>query len=95
LTLRTPIEGTDYKMVHTNKGRRYFFHIPTKRSHWTVPEDIKDIVALLDQMEEEEKVQEQEREEQEREAKRRRIEEDKKLIEEDQYARANCLTIVF
>ena len=47
---RVPIPGTDWKLVQTNRGRTYYYHPPSKKSSWSVPEEVK---RAIDSIEEE------------------------------------------
>ena len=81
--VKTPIPGTDWLRVTTNQGNVFYTNKARKQSVWTVPDEIKDAVELLNK-EDEEKVraekgvQQQTREgaeaEQEREIERVRME---------------------
>ncbi|KCV70122.1 hypothetical protein H696_03583 [Fonticula alba] len=42
------LSGTEWRIVNTSHGRRYFFHVPTKQSHWSVPAEIRDAVIAYD-----------------------------------------------
>jgi transcription elongation regulator 1 len=53
--LKTPIPGTDWLRVTTNQGNVFFTNKAKKESLWTVPDEIKDAVELLEKQEEEDK----------------------------------------
>jgi hypothetical protein len=53
---KTPIPGTDWLRVTTNQGNVFYTNKAKKESVWTVPEEIKDAVELLNKQEEDEKV---------------------------------------
>ncbi|EPT03672.1 hypothetical protein FOMPIDRAFT_1028529 [Fomitopsis schrenkii] len=52
---KTPIPGTDWTRVKTTEGNIFYTHKVEKRSVWTVPDEIRDAVAALEQEEEEAK----------------------------------------
>ena len=54
---KTPIPGTDWLRVTTNQGNVFFTNKAKKESVWTVPDEIKDAVDLLNKKEEDDKVQ--------------------------------------
>ncbi|KAI9513344.1 Hsp90 protein-domain-containing protein [Russula earlei] len=54
--LKTPIPGTDWLRVTTNQGNVFYTNKAKKESVWTIPDEIKDAVQLLDKREEEEKL---------------------------------------
>jgi hypothetical protein len=56
---KTPIPGTDWLRVTTNQGNVFYTNKAKKQSVWTVPDEIKDAVELLDKQGED-KVQEEE-----------------------------------
>ena len=62
--VKTPIPGTDWLRVTTNQGNVFYTNKDRKQSVWTVPDEIKDAVELLDK--EEEKVRAKEAQEQTR-----------------------------
>ena len=53
---KTPIPGTDWLRVKTNQGNVFYTNKAKKESVWTVPDEIKDAVELLDKQEEEDKI---------------------------------------
>lgn len=55
--IKTPIPGTDWLRVTTNQGNVFYTNKAKKESVWTVPDEIKDAVELLNKTEEDEKVQ--------------------------------------
>jgi hypothetical protein len=55
--LKTPIPGTDWLRVTTNQGNVFYTNKAKKESLWTVPDEIKDAVELLDKQEEDDKLQ--------------------------------------
>ncbi|KAK4702407.1 transcription elongation regulator 1, partial [Phenoliferia sp. Uapishka_3] len=42
---KTPIEGTDWTKVVTNKGNTFWTNRVTKESVWTIPDEIKDLAV--------------------------------------------------
>ncbi|KAH9045350.1 Hsp90 protein-domain-containing protein [Lactarius pseudohatsudake] len=54
---KTPIPGTDWLRVTTNQGNVFYTNKAKKESVWTVPDEIKDAVELLNKKEEDDKVQ--------------------------------------
>ncbi|VDB85358.1 unnamed protein product [Peniophora sp. CBMAI 1063] len=50
---KTPIGDTPWTRVRTNLGHTFYTHKTEKRSVWTVPDEIKDAVAGLEQRERE------------------------------------------
>lgn len=56
---KKPIPGTDYQRVTTTQGKTFYYNKSTKQSLWTVPPEIADAVASL-QQEEHRQVQEDE-----------------------------------
>jgi hypothetical protein len=50
--LKTPIPGTDWLRVKTNQGNVFYTNKAKKESVWTVPDEIKDAVELLEKQEE-------------------------------------------
>jgi hypothetical protein len=56
--IKTPITGTDWLKVTTTLGNVFYTNKAKKQSVWTVPDEIKDAVELLNKQEEEDKVQE-------------------------------------
>lgn len=55
--IKTPIPGTDWLRVTTNQGNIFYTNKAKKESVWTVPDEIKDAVELLNKKEEDDKVQ--------------------------------------
>jgi hypothetical protein len=55
--LKTPIPGTDWLRVTTNQGNVFYTNKAKKQSVWTLPDEIKDAVELLNKQEEEDKSQ--------------------------------------
>lgn len=53
---KTPIPGTDWLRVTTNQGNVFYTNKVKKESVWTIPDEIKDAVELLNKQEEEDKV---------------------------------------
>lgn len=45
---KVPIPGTDWMRIRTNEGNVFYFEKETKRSEWTVPEEIAEAVAALE-----------------------------------------------
>lgn len=58
--VKTPIPGTDWLRVITTEGNTFYTHKVDKKSVWTIPDEIKDAVALLEEEEEENKQREAE-----------------------------------
>jgi transcription elongation regulator 1 len=54
--LKTPVPGTDWLRVTTNQGNVFYTNKAKKESVWTVPDEIKDAVELLEKQEEDDKV---------------------------------------
>ena len=54
--VKTPIPGTDWIRVHTTEENTFYFHKPTKKSIWTLPDEIADAVRALELEEEAERV---------------------------------------
>jgi transcription elongation regulator 1 len=67
---KVEIPGTSWTRVTTSEGNIFYFEKESKRSEWTVPDEIKDAVAAMDRAEQEEKEKE-EREKKEKEEKER------------------------
>lgn len=73
---RIPIPGADgWFRVTTNKENVFYFHAPTKRSEWTLPDEIK---AAVDAWQAEQKEQQK----REKEEKKRKAEEKKRKAQE-------------
>jgi len=49
--VKTPVPGTDWVRVKTTQGNTFYSHKVEKRSVWTVPEDIKEVVEALEKEE--------------------------------------------
>lgn len=62
---KVPIPGTTWTRVTTNEGNVFYFEKESKKSEWSVPDEIKDEVAQLD-AEEKARKEEEEKEEEER-----------------------------
>ncbi|RKP27813.1 hypothetical protein SYNPS1DRAFT_26545 [Syncephalis pseudoplumigaleata] len=43
----TPIPGTHWKLVKTAEGREFYYDTETKKSFWTMPEEIAEAVAAM------------------------------------------------
>jgi hypothetical protein len=56
--IKTAIPGTDWLRVTTNQGNVFYTNKAKKQSVWTVPDEIKDAVELLNKQEEEDKFRE-------------------------------------
>jgi transcription elongation regulator 1 len=54
--IKTPIPGTDWLRVTTNQGNVFYTNKAKKESVWTIPDEIKDAVELLDKQEEDDKI---------------------------------------
>jgi len=54
--IRTPIPGTDWLRVTTNQGNLFYTNKAKKESVWTIPDEIKDAVELLNKQEEDDKI---------------------------------------
>lgn len=63
---KVPIPATTWVRVTTNEGNIFYFEKESKRSEWTVPDEIKDAVEAFDRAEREE-VEREERERKEKE----------------------------
>lgn len=53
--IKTPIPGTDWLRVTTNQGNVFYTNKAKKESIWTIPDEIKDAVELLNKQEEDDK----------------------------------------
>lgn len=73
--VKTPIPGTDWVRVITTEGNTFYTHKVRKESVWTVPDEIKDAVAALEQ----EQAEAKEEEEEEAEEEARKAEEEKEV----------------
>lgn len=49
--VKTPIPGTDWIRVKTTQGNTFYSHKVEKRSVWTVPDEIKEVVAAFEKEE--------------------------------------------
>ncbi|WVR07149.1 hypothetical protein IAU60_004190 [Kwoniella sp. DSM 27419] len=90
--VKVPIPGTGWTRITTSEGNVFYFEKESKRSEWTVPDEIKDAVAAL---EEEEKAaeevkakEERDRIEAERVEKLRELERIRLEVEEEKRKRA-------
>jgi hypothetical protein len=54
--IKTPIPGTDWLRVTTNQGNVFYTNKAKKESVWTIPDEIKDAVELLNKQEEDDKI---------------------------------------
>jgi hypothetical protein len=54
--IKTPIPGTDWLRVKTNQGNVFYTNKTKKESVWTIPDEIKDAVELLNKQEEDDKI---------------------------------------
>ncbi|BEI87779.1 uncharacterized protein CcaverHIS019_0104970 [Cutaneotrichosporon cavernicola] len=54
---RVPIPGTGWTRVTTNEGNVFYFEKETKRSEWTIPDEIAEAVAAFDASEAQERKQ--------------------------------------
>lgn len=57
-----PIEGTDWIKVTTNKGNVFYTNKTSKESVWTVPEEVKEVLAELESSKKRKASEEQEEE---------------------------------
>ena len=67
---KVPIPNTTWARITTSEGNVFYFDKATKRSEWTVPEEIKDDVVKFD-LAEKKKVEEEEKAKKEKEEKDR------------------------
>jgi transcription elongation regulator 1 len=67
---KVPIPGTSWTRVTTTEGNVFYFEKESKRSEWTVPEEIREAVEALEAEEREQKAKEEEEEEEKRKAER-------------------------
>lgn len=58
--VKVPIPGTSWQRITTNEGNVFYFEKETKRSEWTIPEEIQEAVEVLE-AEEKAKAEEDER----------------------------------
>ncbi|TFY63407.1 hypothetical protein EVJ58_g3272 [Rhodofomes roseus] len=75
--VKTPVAGTDWLRVTTTEGNVFYTHKVEKRSVWTVPDEIRDAVAALEQ--EEEETRQKQEEEARRKAELTRLKEIEKV----------------
>jgi hypothetical protein len=54
--IKTPIPGTDWLRVKTNQGNVFYTNKAKKESVWTIPDEIKDAVQLLNKQEEDDEI---------------------------------------
>jgi len=54
--IKTPIPGTDWLRVTTNQGNVFYTNKAKKESVWTIPDEIKDAVELLNKQDEDDKI---------------------------------------
>ncbi|KAK8864295.1 hypothetical protein IAR55_001541 [Kwoniella newhampshirensis] len=91
---KVPIPGTTWTRVRTNEGNVFYFEKESKRSEWTIPEEIKEEVEKLEAEEQaaKEKAAEEEREkaEQERLEKLKEVERIKLELEEEKKKKAEA-----
>ncbi|WVN88207.1 uncharacterized protein L203_103408 [Cryptococcus depauperatus CBS 7841] len=84
---KVPIPGTTWTRVTTTDGNVFYFEKESKKSEWTVPEEIKDAVADLEDKEKKEKEetgrQQHEKIENERIEKLKELEKIKAEVEEE------------
>ncbi|WVQ99287.1 hypothetical protein IAU59_006419 [Kwoniella sp. CBS 9459] len=89
---KVPIPGTTWTRVTTSEGNVFYFEKESKRSEWTVPDEIKDEVAALEEEEriarEAKEKEEREKAEQDRLEKLREVERIRMEIEEEKKKRA-------
>jgi transcription elongation regulator 1 len=77
---KVPVPGTTWTRVTTSEGNVFYFEKESKRSEWTIPEEIKDAVAELEKAEQEEKDRvEREKREKEEEERIERIKERERI----------------
>lgn len=74
---KTPIEGTDWTKVETNKGNVFWTNRVTKESVWTVPGEIREVVEGM------EKGKKREREAELVEEKEKEVEKPKEVVQEE------------
>ncbi|EIW70763.1 hypothetical protein TREMEDRAFT_61270 [Tremella mesenterica DSM 1558] len=83
---RVPIPNTTWTRVTTTEGNVFYFEKESKRSEWTVPDEIKDAVEAFDNEEKKKKEEEQklkkEKERLEKEKVRLELEEERKRLVE-------------
>lgn len=69
---KVPIPNTTWMRVTTSEGNVFYFETESKKSEWTIPDEIKDEVEAMDR---------EEREEKEKEERERRAKEDAERLE--------------
>ncbi|KAG2219365.1 hypothetical protein INT45_006073 [Circinella minor] len=84
--IKKPIPGTDWLVVQTPDGLEFYFHKPTKKSVWEIPEELKEPIEKMKQeaLEKEQKEKEQRLEEQRKEQERLKEELEKEKLEREQ-----------
>ncbi|KAI8148200.1 hypothetical protein BJV82DRAFT_591222 [Fennellomyces sp. T-0311] len=83
---KTVIPGTDWLFIETSDGHEFYFHKPTKKSVWELPDEIKDAVEQMKKEEESKKRKLEEDEKADTDAKRTKHEEEQaatEMTEED------------
>jgi hypothetical protein len=55
--IKTPIPGTDWLRVTTTQGNVFYTNKAKKESVWTIPDEIKDAIELLNKQEEDDRIQ--------------------------------------
>ncbi|KAI9278787.1 hypothetical protein BDA99DRAFT_493151 [Phascolomyces articulosus] len=83
---KKPIPGTDWFLVQTPDGLEFYFHKPTKKSVWEIPEELKEPIEKMKQeaLEQQQKELEQRQEEQRKEQQRLKDELEKEKLEREQ-----------
>lgn len=56
---KVPIPDTTWVRVTTSEGNVFYFETESKKSEWTIPDEIKDEVAAMEKAEQEEKAREE------------------------------------
>ncbi|KAI9499368.1 hypothetical protein BDB00DRAFT_796529 [Zychaea mexicana] len=74
---KKPIPGTEWLLVQTPDGLEFFYHKPTKKSVWELPEELKEPVEKMKEEEREQLRQEQEKKEQEQREREQREREER------------------
>ncbi|KAI0770832.1 hypothetical protein BC629DRAFT_1595770 [Irpex lacteus] len=80
--VKTPIPGTEWLRIKTTQGNIFYSHKGRKESVWTVPEELKDALAALEQKEEEERQTRVKAEEEKRAEEARELEHVKAAVKE-------------
>lgn len=80
--MKTPIPGTEWLRIKTTQGNIFYSHKGRKESVWTVPEELKDALAALEQKEEEERQTRVKAEEEKRAEEARELERVKAAVKE-------------